>query len=437
MDASGLVKAVFARVRRGSLSSLAFLALIAPSSAMAQQDLRQPASLHAYWADHFERTIGNAPAGYAFAVRDADETISGAHGFQRLAPDGRGGVAMRPDSVVHLASISKTITALALLHLLDERRIDLDTPFWPHLQPAFRGLAPGAHVGEITFAQMLAHRSGLPSREIDPPVMTNLAGQLSQDTASAPGSAFVYSNLNYTIARALIETISGETYEDYVRRVVLAPAGTTHMSLRPPPNSFVHRVGDTESTAFDKDFTEDAGGYGWYGSAQDVAAIFAHFGAGGYLSPDMRARMLRDRLGLYAFQLANGTGYSSDGHWSLPGDARGSKTAVVLLPGNVVVALVMNTVWDGNLVGVLTEGYRQNVPALLAVEPARTPSPLVRVTIPWHARDVRCAQNGEGLGARSQRYVRPIALEGREVRCAGFHAGRRITHIARLERSSD
>jgi hypothetical protein len=207
------------------------------------------------------------------------------------------------------------------------------------------------------------------------------------------------------------------------------------MSLRAPPGrSFIHRVGDTESTPFEQDFTEDAGGYGWYGTAQDIAAIFARFAAGGYLSAEQRARMVRDRLGIYAYELTNGTAYSSDGHWNLA-DGRGSKTAVAVFPGNVVVALVMNTVWDGNLVGLLNDGYRQNVPALFAIEPVRTPSPLARATIPWHARELRCSLDGEDPSAASPRYGEPVTFgDARQLRCAGFHRGRRTTHVARLER---
>lgn len=413
--------------------ALALMVLLTPSGAAAQH---YPDSVRAYWGDYFERSLGAAPAGYAFAIREGEETLDGAEGFQRLPRDGRASVAMTPDSVVHLASISKTITALALLHLLSERQIDLDAPFWPHLRQAFAQLSPGARVDEISFAHVLAHRSGLPSLEIDAPVMDNLARQLGAATLSAPGQDFVYSNLNYTIARVLIEVISGERYEDYVRRVVLAPAGAAQMSLRAAPGlSFVHRVGDEESAAFDRDFTEDAGGYGWFGSSRDVAAIFARFAAGLYLTPEMRARMLRDRLGVYAFSLANGTAYSSDGHWNLA-DGRGSKTAVVVFPQGVVVALVMNTVWDGNLVAILTDGYRQNAPTLLAVEPVRTPRQFVRVTMPWHAREVRCAWGGEALGAQSHLYRAPVTLEqGGELHCAGFRDGRRVTHIARLGRS--
>jgi CubicO group peptidase (beta-lactamase class C family) len=192
---------------------LAFVLVLAPAHAAAQQST----SLPNYWSDYFERSLGRAPAGYAFAVREGDETWADAAGLERLARNGRDGVAMRADAVVHLASISKTITALALLNLLEERRIEVDAPFWPYLQPAFSGIATGARVDQITFAQVLAHRSGLPSMEINPPMMANLSRQLGEDTVSAPGETFLYSNLNYTIARALIEVISGERYENYVR----------------------------------------------------------------------------------------------------------------------------------------------------------------------------------------------------------------------------
>jgi CubicO group peptidase (beta-lactamase class C family) len=394
------------------------------------------AALSTYWRTYLQRFLGRAPAGYGYAVYEHGQlVVSGAAGVSRRPTAGVAMLPMRVDTPVHLASISKTITAIALLHLLEERSIAPDAPMWPFLKDRFPGLIPGTGVDRITIAQLLAHKSGFDTVTLAEPVADGLRLQLSKPVPHATGQAFLYSNLNYSLARALIEAISGETYPAYVTRLVLRPAGVTGMFLKPDPARplFVHRIGDMASSPFTDDFTAQAGAYGWYGTARDVAAIFSMLDGGGYLSATMKDRMFADQLGMFATPIENGIAYHHDGHWNRD-DGRGSKTGAVIFPDHVVVALTMNTVWDGDLIKPLIEGYRQNVPQLIAVRPVKTPLPFIRVTQPRSATVVRCATDGHSPTRRSPAYLAPLAVPPSAiVSCAGFTAGVRTSHVTTIQ----
>lgn len=136
------------------------------------------------------------------------------------------------DTVFRIASMSKSFTALAVLKLRDAGRLRLDDPVAQHV-PELRSwpLATGDSA-PVTVRQLLAHAGGLPEdnpqgdRQLaltGPAFSAWLRGGVPQ--ASAPGSAFEYSNLGYMVLGRLISQVAGRPYQDYIRDEILQPLG--------------------------------------------------------------------------------------------------------------------------------------------------------------------------------------------------------------------
>jgi CubicO group peptidase (beta-lactamase class C family) len=128
-------------------------------------------------------------------------------------------------TLFHIGSVGKHITALAVMQLVDAGSVALDAPVGSYVQ----GL-PDSWAA-IPVRRLLTHTSGLPDygrviRDWDRPQGRDLI--LSAIGAVPPsfaqGTAWAYSNTNYVVLGWLIEAISGQTYADYLRDRLLAPA---------------------------------------------------------------------------------------------------------------------------------------------------------------------------------------------------------------------
>jgi len=159
-------------------------------------------------------------------VNLGDEAIlRGASGFADPA-------AHRPfttETQFEIGSLTKAFTAAAILKLQDEGKLKVSDP----LSKFFPGI-PADKAG-ITLHQLMTHSSGFTANtggEADDlePIGRDamLARAFAQPLAGRPGEKLIYSNLGYGILAAVVETVSGEPYETYLNREILAPARTRH-----------------------------------------------------------------------------------------------------------------------------------------------------------------------------------------------------------------
>lgn len=153
--------------------------------------------------------------------------------------------AARPDTLFAVASISKPITALAILKLIEEGKLKLDDPVLPmlaHIRPP-RGARVDPRLGQITLRQLLNHSGGWDRNKSGDPI--NWAPQISRKLGLAgppsseqfisfmlavpldfaPGTREVYSNVGYIMLGKIIEKVTGQGYEAYVQKSVLEPMG--------------------------------------------------------------------------------------------------------------------------------------------------------------------------------------------------------------------
>lgn len=164
-------------------------------------------------------------AGASVAVV-VDDEVRWSHGFGRA--DMENGVFFTANTVWRLGSISKPITAVAAMQLVERGRLDLDAPIQKYC-PAFpvRPLP-------ITSRQLLGHLAGIrhykpdenfnSTRHYDS-VVASLDAFKDDPLVHDPGAAFTYSTYGYVVLGCVIEGASGARYEDFVRENVWAPAG--------------------------------------------------------------------------------------------------------------------------------------------------------------------------------------------------------------------
>jgi CubicO group peptidase (beta-lactamase class C family) len=146
------------------------------------------------------------------------------------------GVPVTAETRFRIGSVSKALTSVALGVLIQEGRLDLDSPvqdFVPYF-PVKRY--------PITVRQVAGHLAGIrhylpgefENREHYPTIAQGLAIFAADSLLFEPGTRFEYSSYGYNLLGAVIEGASGLSYLDFMAEAVLKPAGMTHTSPEHP-----------------------------------------------------------------------------------------------------------------------------------------------------------------------------------------------------------
>jgi CubicO group peptidase (beta-lactamase class C family) len=142
------------------------------------------------------------------------------------------GAPMQPDTVFRVGSVSKSLIALGVMRLHEQGKLDIDAP----LQELLPGTFENAWEAEapVTLAQCLEHTAGFDDIRFNEiftddewlPVRDALAiNPRSRIVRWRPGTRHGYSNVGYSLAGRAIEAASGEPFDVYLRREILAPMG--------------------------------------------------------------------------------------------------------------------------------------------------------------------------------------------------------------------
>lgn len=146
------------------------------------------------------------------------------------------------DTPFQLGSVSKTFAALLMVQLAAEGTVNLDAPVITYL-PNFR--LRNSEGGEtITVRDILSHRSGfamIDGNRIqegqyrgEDALTIAVKGLENATLKSVPGTAFEYSNANYMIAAAVIEAVTGQTYETVMDERIFQPLGMKNSYVQMP-----------------------------------------------------------------------------------------------------------------------------------------------------------------------------------------------------------
>lgn len=293
--------------------------------------------------------------GAAFLVAHNGETLLlKAVGYQSLEPSR----PMRADSIFQIMSMTKPITAAALMMLVEEGKVVLTEPVDKYL-PEFRGQPPPGDGATATpqarrrmsVYQLLTHTNGM----TDPPPerRKEIQYDLGLSLADAvkfyatlplhfePGTRWAYSNIGLATAGRIIEVVSGMPYEQFIARRILQPLGMNDSfyfsdEARIPRIAMLYRAENGklvlpgpnvlggDPTKFRRGAKYSAPEYGLYSTAADIAVFYQMMLNGGtykgrgYLSKSSVDVMTALHTGsLETFNLGFGNGLA----FTVPRDA--------------------------------------------------------------------------------------------------------------------
>lgn len=315
-----------------------------------------------------DRLAGRAK-GWAFAINVNGQLAtaeSDAGGDARSSAEGDRDMTL--DTRLNIASVSKTITAVAVLRLLETTGFSVDTPIYPFL-PGGWTIGPG--VDTIRFRDLLRHESGLTS------LNSNFNALLSDNglraAIAAGGQAFSpyrYLNANFALFRVIIPRLwnrAGQTaanndnptasaffYALYIINELFGAMGgaiganASTSVLDDNPTRYYNGVGSNSGIDLGN-WALIAGGGGWHLSVRELAAFLANITYNDdVLSSAARAQMDAMFLGWRPLQISVGQFGIYRAHGGSIGGGGGAvRTAIVKYPFQCEVAVVANSAISG------------------------------------------------------------------------------------------
>lgn len=158
---------------------------------------------------------------------------------------------VEPGFRFRIASLSKPITACAIMQLVEEGKISLDSKAASLLGDSFPSNPKDSRLSQITVRHLLEHRGGF-DRELSgdpmflsrPPGPESLKFFLNVRLDFTPGERFAYSNFGYCILGRIIERISQQSYEFFIKEHILGPTGARSFeigsSIQPKPDEVIY-----------------------------------------------------------------------------------------------------------------------------------------------------------------------------------------------------
>lgn len=183
------------------------------------------------------------PGGVSMAISHREKLVyAGAVGYA----DKRHRIPLTPEHRMRIASVSKPITAIAVMKLVEAKKLGLDDEVFGRtgiFKGEFGIPEYGDRPAKITIKQLLEHTAGgWGNSKKDPMFSTpNVSGKeflraviREYPLENPPGTKYDYSNFGYCVLGRVIEKKSGLSYENYVKKNILAPCGIKGMRIGGP-----------------------------------------------------------------------------------------------------------------------------------------------------------------------------------------------------------
>lgn len=224
---------------------VALLIFVLSANAQKQDDKQLFAEFDKLLSEQFKP---NETGGTALVARNGQIIYKKAFGMANLEMN----IAMQPDMIFRIGSITKQFTAVAILQLMEQGKLSLQDEITKYI-PDY---PMNGH--KITIEHLLTHTSGIQSytgmkdfesnmrKDMKPEEMINYFK--NQPMEFAPGTKWNYNNSGFFLLGYLIEKVSGKTYPQYVEEVFFKPLGMTNSYYGNDTKIIKNRVG-----AYDKD----------------------------------------------------------------------------------------------------------------------------------------------------------------------------------------
>ena len=309
------------------------------------------------------------------------------------------GVRMTPGHTLRMASVSKLITAAGIMVLQEQGRLNLQTPvFGPYgILDEYDSYIRDDNMYMITVEHLLRHQSGFTSRGGDPmfstrtimsryglsspPDATTLTRKLLGGTLDfVPGSSQSYSNFGYLLLSMIIEKVSGQSYEEFIKKEVLEKSGCYAFHIA---NNYYSGKYDDETKYYmqpDSDTVPDYSGAGynvvrcyggndiralsgagaWVGSTVELARFVASID-GRMVVPDIITPFSVYQMTQYFDEDTFGLGWldtNTDGEWTRTGSFSGTSALIRYYPDGECWIFITNTsTWKGSRFTKDTAGF--------------------------------------------------------------------------------
>lgn len=316
-------------------------------------------------------SLKDSTVGFAYAVWQNGIPISGKSGGYKITPidtEDKKGVSFQMDTRIHIASFSKTITALAVAKLVEMYKIGWDDDVKKYL-PVNWVLHPSFH--QLKLKDVVSMKCGLnqPLDQVSSHI-DSLQVYMRNGPDSTKVGKFHYQNTSYGLLRIIIAYASGmkrysadfnsqalslaisNQYKKFIQENIFVSAGIrgaecfnqdTEPAMQYP---FPYQNEPGEPTG-DADLSAFAGGFGWYLSAQDVVHLMnAVIVKKKIIEPQVMNELAKLEFPIRIRNGNYGSYFYSGGDWGHPtktGGWRGIHAYYFCFPENIVVTVFMNS----------------------------------------------------------------------------------------------
>lgn len=362
--------------------------LLCASSSICSQDLKlfkdslQGKTLSvSKWASSLDTIFENKAAGWAYQVVKDNKVVFSRQGGYAVLPvdmqDGKG-VPFTVSTVMHIASISKAITALGMAKLLGEKKLSWDEKVSKYLPSAWK-LHPG--FADLTIRQLMRMESGLnaPLNVVTSSVDT-LKLLLEKGPDETRVGKFNYQNTSYGLLRIITAYLLGyrelsddasdsikavaiaNLYINYVKEKIFKPAGVVNVACKMetadpafmyayPHNNLSGVISGVGTDKGDGDLSVYAGGFGWYISVSDLARLFQQvFGSRTILSKEELDGLLQVNYPVRLYKNKYGEYLQGGGDWRFNKSGQeytcGLQTSYYIFPDNIQLVVFHNSAFS-------------------------------------------------------------------------------------------
>jgi CubicO group peptidase (beta-lactamase class C family) len=299
--------------------------------------------------------LGRGIPGLAIAVA-VDGRVVFAEGFGYADLEQR--VPAWPETKFRIGSISKPLTAVALMQLVEQRKIDLDAPvekYVPSFPDKGARITPRLLAGHLAGIRHYQDDEFLIAKHYDS-IVEGLKIFKDDPLVAPPGTKYSYSTYGFNLLSAVVESASGETFLDYMQRHVFDALGLVHTTadenrrLVDQRSRFYSRAtgGDLENAPYVDNSYKWAGG-GFLSTPEDVVRFGSALLQPGFLTADSLSLLFSSQKTIAGQETGYGIGWaiqkSQRGQriYQHSGGSVGGSCQMIIYPETrVVVALLTN-----------------------------------------------------------------------------------------------
>jgi CubicO group peptidase (beta-lactamase class C family) len=332
--------------------------------------------------------LAHTVAGYSIGLTENGSLIGQADQNWAKWPQDEPAEGWTLDTRMHVASLNKIVTAIAMTRLLPEVGLGPDTLIYEYL-PGY--WAKGPNIELVTFGNLMAHTSGLAFNADSPPAdFQYMKSQIAAGVDLSNIGQYSYQNVNYGLLRVLLATVNGNVpvdwnvvpefadalwdcatiaaYASYVANYVFAPASVTGPG-------FTHEAADALAYNFPVEgkgwnsgpLAYLAGADGYHMSVNELLRVMAAFRRGGTIVSTAQAQAMLDAgygVNQPIVDTQLGPAYHKIGTWSNNG--QWEQGVAFFLPLNMELVVLVNSPVDGQqddnfLYSVVSDAYLLNI----------------------------------------------------------------------------